>query len=134
MSQRTRVALVAAFLVGAVVAFVIAKPGGGDEQASPGQTARGGTKTKAAPPKARFEQVTVQGAARTFRVHKGETVRIAVRSKTPDEVHLHGYDIEKRVEPGRPARFVFDAKFEGVFEMEAHKSGNKRVASLVVQP
>jgi FtsP/CotA-like multicopper oxidase with cupredoxin domain len=141
MSQRKRGALVAAFVVAAAVAFVIAKPGGGDDEAAgpapgpAGETERRETETtRATPETPRFERIAVEGQARTIRVDKGETVRIAVSSKTPDEIHLHGYDITKQVAPGRPARFVFKARFEGVFEMEAHEVGDKRIASLVVRP
>ena len=38
----------------------------------------------------------------------------------PDDIHLHGYDIEKKVAPGQPARFRFKANLEGEFEIESH--------------
>ena len=31
---------------------------------------------------------------------------------TPDEIHLHGYDIERTAKPGHPARFRFEADAE----------------------
>jgi hypothetical protein len=49
-------------------------------------------------------------------------------------VHLHGYDIEKEVAPGKPARFDFKATNEGAFEIETHKPVEKKAATLQVQP
>ena len=47
-------------------------------------------------------------------------MRIVVSSDVPDEIHLHGYDIEKEAAPGKPARFRFKADAEGAFELESH--------------
>ena len=47
-------------------------------------------------------------------------MRIVVSSDAADEIHLHGYDIEKNAAPGTPARFNFKANIEGVFEIESH--------------
>jgi hypothetical protein len=43
-----------------------------------------------------------------------------VSSDAHDDIHLHGYDIEKPVEPGQPAQFNFTANIEGIFEIESH--------------
>lgn len=56
-------------------------------------------------------------------VAKGEKVKIVVHSDTPDEIHLHGYDIEKMVGPGQDAVIEFAATQTGVFELETHESG-----------
>ena len=55
-----------------------------------------------------------------IKVKKGEHVRIVVSSDAHDDFHLHGYDIEKTVEPGQPAQFNFIANIEGIFEIESH--------------
>ena len=47
-------------------------------------------------------------------------MRIVVSADAEDDLHLHGYDIEKTAAPGKPARFDFDASIEGQFEMESH--------------
>ena len=60
------------------------------------------------------------GDAQTIRVAKNDIVRIVVSSDVPDEIHLHGYDIEKEAAPGKPARFQFKADVEGAFELESH--------------
>ncbi|HSC93113.1 MAG TPA: hypothetical protein VLB86_15780 [Gaiellaceae bacterium] len=76
---------------------------------------------------------TVPGGIQRWQVSQGDRVRIVVRSDEDDEIHLHGYDIEKEVGPGRPAIFVFDARLAGRFELEAHH-GPGQIAQLDVEP
>jgi FtsP/CotA-like multicopper oxidase with cupredoxin domain len=73
------------------------------------------------------------GGVRTIEVHKGDTIRFTVSSDQSDEVHVHGYDLEKPVGPDGPARFSFSADADGIFEVELHGSG-AQIASLEVQP
>lgn len=61
----------------------------------------------------------VGGVARPT-VKKGKMVKIVVRTDAGREVHLHGYDIEKRVVPGKPVVLLFRAKIPGRFELELH--------------
>jgi hypothetical protein len=49
-------------------------------------------------------------------------VTIQVTSDTADEVHLHGYDIEKELVPGKPTTISFVANQSGIFEVELHKA------------
>jgi hypothetical protein len=137
MSRNQRIALVAVAAVVAVAAFVIAKPGGHDDNASAPSAPAAKTGTGTAPRPA-TETIRIRGGkpvggVRKIQVDKNEKVRIAVRSDAPDEVHLHGYDIEKEVSPGKPATFSFTAKFEGVFDIESHKTEAK-LAKLFVGP
>jgi hypothetical protein len=111
-------ALAAAVAVGG---FVIAKPADDQELAPRSATVE-------------IRSGTVVGGVRTLEVTKGERVRIVVRSDAPDEIHLHGYDITRKVAPASPARFAFRADIEGVFEVEAHDLDHQRVASLAVEP
>jgi hypothetical protein len=48
---------------------------------------------------------------------------MVVTSDVADEVHLHGYDIEKELSPGTPVTLQFDATIAGVFEVELHEAG-----------
>ena len=59
-------------------------------------------------------------------------VTIQVTSDTADEVHLHGYDIEKELEPGKPTTLSFVADQTGIFEVELHKA-NVVILHLQVQ-
>jgi FtsP/CotA-like multicopper oxidase with cupredoxin domain len=157
MSNQQRIALIVAALVVAVVAFVIAWPGDDDEperaaSSAPAQTETGDDSaepqatTDTEPPEPPKPEVTrinikggaVAGGAKTIDVTKGDTVRIVVTADAPDDIHLHGYDIEREVAPGQPARFRFKANAEGAFEIESHVAEDAGldalVARLVVSP
>jgi hypothetical protein len=160
MSRNQRIGLVAVALVVAVVAFVIARPGGDDDdgdgsqqaaQTTPAQTETGPaeemgetqTETEPPPPEPEVSRIrvrggTVVGGVQRVQAAKGDTVRILVVSDTPDEIHLHGYDIYENTAPGNPARFVFRADIEGIFEIESHVAEDAGrdplLARLVVEP
>jgi FtsP/CotA-like multicopper oxidase with cupredoxin domain len=149
MSKNQRLALVAAAVALAVVAFVIASPGADDEapDRDSGRTATAETETGAATNgetgattqprrvhRIRLRAGGVVGGARKIEVENGDTVRILVISDAPDEIHLHGYDLTRAVGPGQRARFAFKADIEGEFELEAHDLGDLKIASVVVEP
>jgi FtsP/CotA-like multicopper oxidase with cupredoxin domain len=146
--------LVVGALAVAVIAFVIASPGSDDDNEQAAQTTttqtetdtqtETGAETEPAPPpeisvtRIRIQDGQVVGGAKTIEVTKGEPVRLVVAADAPDDIHVHGYDIEKSVEPGAPARFNFKANLEGVFEVESHVAEDAGrdplVARLVVNP
>jgi hypothetical protein len=74
-------------------------------------------------------KVTPSGA--TIKAKAGQTVLVTAVSDAPDEVHIHGYDKELPLTPGKPASVKFTADMKGTFEIETHESG-KLVAKLVV--
>ena len=133
MSRSQRFALVVIAAAVAVAAFVIAKPGGdGNDNGRPAATAP----AKASPPTTRIEVRNGKpgGRIRTISVKKGERVRLSVSSAdTASEVHVHGYDLKKDMEPGRPVSFSFPADIEGVFEIELEDAGTQ-IARLEVRP
>lgn len=55
-------------------------------------------------------------------VAQGSTVRIVVTGDQPDELHLHGYDLEAQLAPGEPGVMEFVADQSGLFELETHES------------
>jgi FtsP/CotA-like multicopper oxidase with cupredoxin domain len=133
MSRNQRIGLIVAALAVAVVAFIVAQPGDDDDSTPPPNTTtqeQGGTETPTesddqAPVEPEVTRIRLNGGvivgdAKTIRVAKDDVVRIVVSSDIPDEIHLHGYDIEKEAEPGKPARFRFKADAEGAFELESH--------------
>ena len=73
------------------------------------------------------------GGKKTISFTSGENARIDVTSNKPAEVHLHGYDIEKAVQPGKTTTIRFKADIEGVFELEDHDS-DAQLASVEVKP
>lgn len=74
-----------------------------------------------------------QGGIVRETVRKGDRVVLHVRSDQADEVHLHGYDLSRRVGPGTPARIAFVADLPGRFEIELEESGIP-IGDLTVRP
>ncbi len=161
MTRQGRIGLLGLAAVIAVVVFVLARPEEGSDKAddpsgiagqatpAPGEdrpTASGedpptATAESALPPpptEIRLEGGEVQGGVQRIEAKAGDTVRFVVISDTPDDIHLHGYDIEKEAAPGRPARFEVEADLEGAFEIESHvaEDGGREplIARLVVEP
>jgi hypothetical protein len=73
----------------------------------------------------------VNPSGSSIKVKAGQTVLITAISDTDEELHIHGYDKELELSPGKPASVTFVANMKGTFEVETHKSG-KLVAKLVV--
>jgi hypothetical protein len=74
-------------------------------------------------------KVSPSGAS--IKVQAGQSVLITAVSDTDEELHIHGYDKELELKPGKPVSVKFTANMKGTFEVETHKSG-KLVAKLVV--
>ena len=55
-------------------------------------------------------------------VNEGDRVMLRVSSDKPIKFHMHGYDIEREVEPGQAAELHFEAEITGRFEIEEHES------------
>jgi len=122
MSRNGRLALIGAALVVAVVAFAVIQSGGDDKSAT-----------------ASVQSIKVShgkpiGGVQKITVTKGETLRLTVSSPdTSQEIHVHGYDLERDMAPGRPASFEFKTRIEGVFEIELEDTAT-RIASLQMRP
>jgi plastocyanin len=155
MSSAMKALLAVAAVVVLVVAFFLVQPGDDDDDASttaattdeppavtqPAEEASTPTATAtapAAPPQPAATRIRVRGGApvggvKTIEVEQGDRIRFIVSSDQSDEVHVHGYDLERPVAPDAPARFSFTADADGIFEVELHGSG-AQIASLEVQP
>jgi plastocyanin len=155
MPRNQRIGLIVAALLVAVIAFVIASPGADDDGDRAAQTTATtetsgssgtGTETATEPPPPPRPEVTriqirggeVVGGPAEIQAKNGDTVAIVVSADAPDDIHLHGYDIEKKAAPGQPARFRFKANLEGEFEIESHVAEdagrNPLLATLIVEP
>jgi hypothetical protein len=66
-------------------------------------------------------------------VQKGDKVVLVVRTDSGEAVHLHGYNIEKAVVPGKPVRMPFTANIAGRFEVELHPT-DALLAVIEVEP
>jgi hypothetical protein len=68
----------------------------------------------------------VADAMRLIRVKQGDIVKLRWTTDQPLVLHLHGYDIEKRIEPGAAAEFTFTAYATGRFPVHVHLQGDRR--------
>ena len=71
----------------------------------------------------RIENGRVPDDMRVVRVKQGDVVTLRWSVDQPVILHLHGYDIEKRVEPGAVGEMRFTAGATGRFPVHAHPVG-----------
>lgn len=67
---------------------------------------------------------------RVLRVQQGDAVTLRWTSDRALTLHLHGYDIERRVTPGTAATMSFTARATGRFSIEVHGGQAGRDATL----
>jgi hypothetical protein len=58
---------------------------------------------------------------RLIRVRQGDVVRLRWTTDRPIILHLHGYDLETKVEPGAVTEMAFTARATGRFPIEEHE-------------
>jgi FtsP/CotA-like multicopper oxidase with cupredoxin domain len=109
-------------LVGLATLFLLLRPG-------PSQNSADATRERT------IDLAVEDGAMTPDEVEVGEGDRVMLRmtSEEPVEIHLHGYDIEREVTPGEPAKLSFEADLTGRFEIENHES-EEVLGVLIVQP
>jgi hypothetical protein len=73
----------------------------------------------------KIEKGRVPPSMRLVRVKEGDAVKLRWTSDKPIVLHLHGYDIETKVEPGAVAEMAFAARATGRFPVEEHKPNAK---------
>jgi ABC-type glycerol-3-phosphate transport system substrate-binding protein len=74
-----------------------------------------------------------QGGIQRPTIGQGDNVVLVIRADSGDAVHLHGYNIEKEIVPGKPLRLPFTANIAGRFELELHPT-DTLLAVLEVKP
>jgi hypothetical protein len=97
-----------------------ADPAAGSPSSSASVTPSAGTEQRIA---VTFEHGEAAGDTGRVQVAEGTSITLVVTSDTADEVHVHGYDVEKALSPGTPATLQFTADVAGVFEVELHHAG-----------
>lgn len=146
-SNRTRIAVAVGSLAVLVALFVILSGGDGDDNdktpnaTTPAQgTTAQGTTAQAGRPAGGEAQAIVNvrggkpvGGIQKLSYKNGDRVRFRVNSDVADQIHVHGYDLQKAIEAGGSASFSFPAKIEGVFEVELENRG-EQIAQLSVRP
>lgn len=123
MSRRQRLSFLGIAAVIAVIAvvIVIVASGGGDD---------GGSSASAASAPG---PLLTAGAEQKLEVTEGDTVHFRVKVDQADEVHVHGYDIEKEAAAGQTVSFSFPASITGIFEIELHHA-DTQIGQLTVNP
>jgi hypothetical protein len=66
------------------------------------------------------ERGRVPANMRLIRVKQGDVVKLRWKSDRPLVLHLHGYDIEKKVDPATVAELAFTARATGRFPVHVH--------------
>ena len=139
MSAAKRWAVLGFVIVAAVVAFAVLRPGDESSSTKSNSSPPGPSAPKPAgpapPPPTTIAVVGGRpaGGVERITVTRGQRVRFTVRSDVADEVHVHGYDLTKRVPAGGSVTFDFAARDDGGFEVELeHRSA--LIATLRVQP
>jgi hypothetical protein len=133
-----RVLLIAAAAVVAVVLFVVLR--GDDDEST----------TAPPPPPPAFSTIRQQppppppppvleilipintDAITRRTIPRGRQVVLVVSGAAGEEVHLHGYDIKRRIGPNNVARLPFRATIPGRFEVELEAS-HRQIADLTVR-
>ena len=151
MSRTQRIVLLGLAAVVVVLAIVIL-PGGDDEKASsqpvaqtttqeesaatpsaPTTPAETATSPDTAPEPEPKPPLLTAGDERELEFKKGDTVRFRARHSAAEEVHVHGYDVTKDLQPGKTETISFEADIEGIFEIELEHSGTP-IGTLKVEP
>jgi hypothetical protein len=73
------------------------------------------------------------GKVTKLRFTEGDAVEFRVVSDVPEEVHVHGYDIAKDLEPGKVVTMSFKGDITGIFEIEYEHAG-EQIGQLRVDP
>lgn len=152
MDRRQRMTLLGiAAAIAAAVGVIALVSGGGDDggeststaatEPRPSTQAGGDTTTAVTKPakpaptivKLQAEGGRPVGGVEKVDVKKNETVELRATADAAEILHLHGYDIEKPVVPGRTTKIRFKAKIEGVFEAELENSHTK-LLEITVEP
>jgi hypothetical protein len=141
MSRGAKIAILAAAVVVVVAAFVVLRPedpGQDDAGSTTATTPPATTTTAPAPPRPKVATIRISGGepvggVRKLTFKEGGTIRFHVTDDVDDEVHLHGYDVEKPVGPGNAAKFSVPATITGRFEVELHNTATP-IAEVTVEP
>jgi len=67
-------------------------------------------------------------------VTQGEQVQLSVTADRAGELHLHGYDLQAKLQPGVAVVLNFVADRSGRFELELHGAHHEALGALEVQP
>jgi hypothetical protein len=145
MTRNTRIGLLLAAVAVAAVAIALASSGGDSSKSSkptattPSRTTATSTATTPSTPAPPPVPTIVlrggkpAGGVKTLEFKSGERARFAVSSDSKQDLHLHGYEIEKTVPAGGRVTFSFKANAQGIYQLESHTT-NATIAKVKVVP
>lgn len=64
------------------------------------------------------------GTPEMIRITEGAPVALTWRTDEPTEIHLHGYDLKLKIEPGQEAVLSFEATASGRYPITLHGHGD----------
>jgi hypothetical protein len=99
------------------------------------------TPARADEPSARIIAVAIAGGkakgSDTLKVKQGERVELQLSADKPMVLHLHGYELEAKVDPPKPGLLAFKAAIPGRFPVHEHREGpgnHRAVLFIEVHP
>lgn len=117
------------------------RPPGATPPISPANAVQSATPAPAENPAPIVYTITLSNGHRTdgptlISATQGDEIIIDFTSDTRAELHLHGYDIELQLIPGKTARLQFTATHAGRFEYElhGHSAGHNALGAIEVLP
>ena len=117
----------------AVVLFLVLRGGDDDTPSATQPTASVVDTTKPPPPEPDVILIPINTDAETRRtIARGREVVLVISGAAGEEVHLHGYDVKRRIGPDGTVRLPFRATIPGRFEVELEES-HRQVADLTVR-
>jgi hypothetical protein len=122
-TQRLSYFAVAALVAVVAIVLIVVAGGGSDDGGSGNAATSGRGKVPLLTP----------GTVAKLQYTQGDRVTFRVRTKNADEVHVHGYDIERETQAGKPVTVSFKATINGIFEIELHHAG-VQIGQLTVNP
>ena len=124
--------LIALLLALAAITGLVAC-GGGNDSTSTSEGGSAATTAEAEPPTIVVHDEEPVNGVETLEYSAGEQVEFKVKSNTATEVHVHGYEIEKKLPAGGTVTLSFPAELEGIYEVEVHPA-EEQIAELRVNP
>ena len=110
------------------------------ETATTATTSETGGETTPTTPVAQAKVITIrvvggrpQGGIQRPTIDQGDKVVLVIRADSGEAVHLHGYNLEQEIVPGKPVRLSFTANIAGRFELELHPT-DTLLAVIEVKP
>lgn len=121
----------------AVVLFLVLRGEEQDQEAQPpppNATQPKATTTVETRPQPLTVRLNARGSGLArISVPRGRQVVLVVAGEPGAEVHVHGYDVLRRIPSRGPARIPFRATIPGRFEIELEEEG-RQIADLTVLP